>query len=119
MKMGHASEIERIRAEEEERQDSELRQSKRELLQAKKGLATTSEALTNLQDEATDWKLSLSKINAELSSKYLFIFASSHIFFLLTFLRLAFRELPPHRSASRRPCQEGSDSKGPGDAHRY
>ena len=98
MRRSHASEIERIRAEEEERQDSELRQSKRELLQAKKGLATTNEALTNLQDEVKDWKLSLSKINAELSSKYLFIFAS--FFFRLTFLRLALRELPLHRSAS-------------------
>ena len=98
MRRSHASEIERIRAEEEERQDSELRQSKRELLQAKKGLATTTEVLTNLQDEAKDWKLSLTKINAELSSEYLFNFASS-LFFLLTFLRLAYRELPPHRSA--------------------
>ena len=83
MKANHASEVERVRAEEGERQDSELRQCKSELLQARKSLATTSEALTNLQDEAKDWKLSLSKINAELSSKYLFIFASS--FFLSHF----------------------------------
>jgi hypothetical protein len=35
----------------------------------------------------------------------------------LTFLRLAYRELPPHRSSGRQPCQEGSDPEGPGDAH--
>ena len=71
MKTDHQSEVERIRAEEKDRQDAELRDCKGELGRTKKSLTSTSQVLKDLQAEAECWKTVLTKINAELASKYL------------------------------------------------
>ena len=71
MKTDHQSEVERIRAEEKDRQDVELWDCKSELGRTKKSLATTSQVLKDLQAEAECWKNVLLKINAELASKFL------------------------------------------------
>ena len=70
MKANHASEVERIISEEKNRHDGELRKCKELLSSAKKTASSTSAALTALQEEAKDWKLALSKIDAKLASKY-------------------------------------------------
>ena len=69
MKASHESEVERIRVEERDRHDAELRKCKELLNSAKKTAASTSEALTNLQEAAKDWQLVLTKLDAELASK--------------------------------------------------
>ena len=71
MKVDHQSKVERIRAGEKDRQDAELRDCKGELGRTKKSLTTTSQMLKDLQAKAECWKTVLTKINAELASKYL------------------------------------------------
>ena len=66
----------KIRAEEKDRQEAELRNCQGELGRTKESLTTTSQVLKDLQAEAECWKTVLTKINAELSSKFFFCLVS-------------------------------------------
>ena len=111
MKTNHDSEAERIRVEEKERHDGELWKLKELLNSARKTAASTSEVLTALQEEAKDWKLALTKIDAELASKYHTdsYFALLRHFIYLALLWLVFREFSSFGARRAKPRAEGSD----------
>ena len=117
MKANHDSEVERVVSEEKNRHDGELKKCKELLHMAKKSAVSTSEALTGLQDEAKDWKLAFSKIDADLASKYHTKFPSYFAllrhFTNLALFWLVFRELSSFGAPGSKPRQEGSNPEGP------